>query len=100
MFDWQARVDPMPQGGDYTTWQVGAESRGGMMPKPPGIGGPSYWMVYFGSDDVDASARLALSLGATQYVPPTDIPGVGRFAVLSDPQGAAFAIVRFTRAQA
>ena len=36
----------------------------------------------------------AASLGATTYVPPSDIPGMGRFAVLADPQGAAFAIYR------
>ena len=68
-----------------------------MMPMPPGMTAPSHWMVYFGVDDVDATARLAQSLGGRQYVPPTDIPGVGRFAVLSDPQGAAFAVVRFNQ---
>jgi predicted enzyme related to lactoylglutathione lyase len=95
LFEWQSREDVMDQGGSYTTWLAGAEPRGGMMPMPPGMTAPSHWMVYFGADDVDATTQLAQSLDGRQYVPPTDIPGVGRFAVLSDPQGAAFAVVRF-----
>jgi predicted enzyme related to lactoylglutathione lyase len=43
---------------------------------------------------VDKSAAKAVKLGARQYVPPTDIPNIGRFSVLADPQGAVFAIYR------
>jgi predicted enzyme related to lactoylglutathione lyase len=45
-------------------------------------------------DDCNATAARAASLGATTCVPPTDIPGIGQFAVFSDPQGATFAIYR------
>ncbi len=54
---------------------------------------PSYWQVYFNVDDVDDTHRRALELGASDMVPPTDFPG-GRFAILVDPQGASFAIVK------
>jgi hypothetical protein len=47
--------------------------------------------------NVDASAAKAASLGAKTFVPPTDIPGTGRFAVLADPQGATFSIVTFDK---
>jgi predicted enzyme related to lactoylglutathione lyase len=50
-------------------------------------------MVYFAVADTDASAEKAKGLGATVMVPPTDIPP-GRFAALTDPQGAAFTIIK------
>jgi predicted enzyme related to lactoylglutathione lyase len=57
---------------------------------PPHV--PSYWMPYFQVTDVDASATKAKQLGAKPMVGPQDIPNTGRFAILSDPQGAMFAI--------
>ena len=54
---------------------------------------PAHWMVYFAVDDVDAVAGRAAELGGTVSVPPTDIVP-GRFAVLSDPQGAVFSVIR------
>ncbi len=55
---------------------------------------PPHWLVYFAVADCDASVERARTLGANVKVPPSDIPGVGRFAVLEDPQAAAFAIIR------
>jgi uncharacterized protein len=52
---------------------------------------PSYWLVYFGTADADAETARATELGATTLVPATDI-GVGKIAVLQDPQGAVFAL--------
>jgi predicted enzyme related to lactoylglutathione lyase len=56
------------------------------------MGAPPHWMAYIGTPDVDDTVRQATSLGAKTYVPPTDIPTVGRFAVLADPDGAVFAV--------
>jgi hypothetical protein len=53
-------------------------------------GVPPHWMPYIESNNVDETARLAASLGATVMVPPRDIPNVGRFALIQDPQGAVF----------
>jgi predicted enzyme related to lactoylglutathione lyase len=55
---------------------------------------PPNWLVYFASDDVDATAAKAAKAGGKTIVPPGDIPDMGRFAVLADPQGAVFAIFR------
>jgi uncharacterized protein len=52
---------------------------------------PSYWLVYFGSDDIDADMAKASELGATTLAGPMDI-GVGKIGVLQDPQGAVFAL--------
>lgn len=83
------------EGGDYETWAMGDKGIGGLMVLPEqakAAGAPPHWMGYVAVDDVDTTARKAESLGATIYVPGTDIPNVGRFAVLGDHQGATFAI--------
>lgn len=53
---------------------------------------PPYWLTYIGIADVDETLRTAIGLGATNLHGPEDIPTIGRFAVLRDPQGATFAI--------
>jgi hypothetical protein len=68
---------------------------GGMYTMPPEMEGvPPHWMSYFAVDDCDAVAEKAKSLGAGITLPPRDIPGVGRFSMLADPQGAAFSIIK------
>jgi predicted enzyme related to lactoylglutathione lyase len=62
---------------------------------PEAAGVPSHCLVYFAVADVDASAEKAKTLGGKWMVPPSDIPGAGRLAVLQDPQGAVFAILTF-----
>ena len=54
---------------------------------------PPHWSVYFAVEDCDASTATATRLGGSVLTPPTDIPGVGRFAVLRDPQGAIFSVL-------
>ena len=98
LIGWKTQDDAMPgQQGTYTTWLKVDGPAGGMMAMPPGSPMPSHWLPYFAVANVDASAQKATSLGAKTAVPPTDIPGTGRFAVLADPQGATFAIVTFTK---
>ena len=53
---------------------------------------PSFWLPYFLVADVDASSEKAKALGGQIHFGPQDIPGTGRFAVIADPQGAAFSI--------
>jgi predicted enzyme related to lactoylglutathione lyase len=55
---------------------------------------PPNWMVFFAVDDVDASSNRVKDLGGRVHMTPMDLPGVGRFAVVSDPQGAAFTLFR------
>ena len=76
---------------DYTLLRVGGAEVAGVMQKTSEMGEfPPYWGVYFAVADVDAAVAQAQSLGGTVTVPPQDIPDVGRFAGLMDPQGAAF----------
>lgn len=85
------------EGGEkpYDMWTREGQPLGGVMQLPDEAvtaGAPPHWIAYVGTPDVDATAARALELGGTQYVPPTDIPTVGRFAVLGDPDGAVFAL--------
>jgi predicted enzyme related to lactoylglutathione lyase len=54
---------------------------------------PSYWLAYFTVADVDKAHKMATDLGATSMLEPQDFPG-GRFSILSDPQGASFALLK------
>jgi predicted enzyme related to lactoylglutathione lyase len=89
-------IDKMPMPGmEYTLMKVDGNMVGGIMNKTPEMGPvPSHWGVYFAVDDTDAMVKKAESLGAKVMVPPQDIPEVGRFAVLQDPQGAVFNIIK------
>ena len=81
----------------YTMWVAGGRTLGGVMPlaeQAKAMGAPPHWIGYTVVDDVDASAKKAKQLGGRVYAPPMDIPKVGRFAVLADPQGATFAIFK------
>jgi predicted enzyme related to lactoylglutathione lyase len=79
---------------DYAEPQVSGRTIGGAMPRPPTIPAevPDHWLVYFGSANLDDDVPKAAGLGATIVVEPTDIPDTGRFAVVLDPQGAAFGL--------
>ena len=69
----------------YTTLNVQGRPIGGIMPpQEPGI--PPHWNVYFNVDDADRAAARASELGGRQVVAPFDVPGIGRMAVLTDPQ--------------
>lgn len=80
---------------DYRVASAAGEGVGGVMRTPDHAKGmPSTWRVYFGTRDVDATVDRARSLGARVEIEPTDIPGVGRFSFLADPQGAHFYLMR------
>ncbi len=81
----------------YTEFMNGDAHAGGMMQIRPEWGKvPPYWGIYFAVDDCDATAQKATSLGAQTIVPPMDIPNVGRFSTIRDPQGAVFSIIKLS----
>ncbi len=85
----------------YTLWMTGPVGVAGFMTQPQTAletGAPPNWLVYIAAPDIDAIVATAQRLGGKLLKAPTDIAGIGRFAVLSDPQGAAFAV--FTPAMA
>lgn len=69
--------------------------QGGMMELQPEHGPtPPSWTIYFTVQDCDTDAERARNLGGKILVPPMDIADVGRFAVLADPAGAVFSIIK------
>jgi predicted enzyme related to lactoylglutathione lyase len=98
VFGWEAASSDVG-GMTYFEWKLGGNTIGGMMPMPDEVPAevPSYWMAYFAVADGDAAVAKATKGGASVTVPPTDIPA-GRFAVLSDPQGAMFGVIQLKAA--
>ncbi len=79
----------------YEMWLTGDTPIGGVMkigPKTAPAGEKPHWWAHVTVDDVDASTKLAQKLGGQVRTPPTDIPEVGRFAIVADPQGAKIAL--------
>lgn len=79
----------------YTILHAGESGVAGVMelPRQAGASGaPPHWMGYVWADSVDAAAEQVTRLGGNVHLPSSDIPGVGRFAVVADPQGAVFAL--------
>ncbi|MGH9968740.1 MAG: VOC family protein [Pyrinomonadaceae bacterium] len=99
LFGWTKNAQDMgPM--TYTMFVNGERPAGGMYEPPPEMGDvPPNWLVYFAVDDCDAKAQKATELGGKVCAPPSDIPGIGRFAVITDPQGAAFAIIKLANPQ-
>ncbi len=84
-------MDMGPQG-TYYILKKDAIPRGGLMQPKQSM--PSAWVPYVHVSECDASEKKAKSLGASVLMPSTDIPNVGRFAVLQDPTGAVISIIR------
>jgi uncharacterized protein len=93
LFGWTSKVEMM-ETGSYTIFMKDGVQVAGLMRMPSEWSSmPPVWGTYFAVSDCDASASLVSSLGGKVLVQPRDIPQVGRFAVLQDPQGAIFSII-------
>ncbi|MCZ6691004.1 MAG: VOC family protein [Planctomycetota bacterium] len=93
LFGWNPMVKDMGPH-KYTMMMNGEEQAAGILQMSEEWGEmPSHWMVYFSVANCDSSAEKAKGLGAEVKVPPTDIPPVGRFSVIQDPQGAICSII-------
>jgi predicted enzyme related to lactoylglutathione lyase len=93
---WTAKQSDMVTDMQYTILSVGDNQVGGMMELSAEMRQykvPPHWMGYIGCDDVDETIARARKLGATVHFGPHDIPNVGRFAAIGDPQGAAIALL-------
>jgi predicted enzyme related to lactoylglutathione lyase len=96
------KTQPFGQG-DYTMWVGSQGPLGGVMRLPEEVakmGAPPHWMAHVQVDDVDGTVALTQRLGGKVCKAATDIPTVGRFAVLADPQGAPIAIFEPSSAMA
>lgn len=92
---WGATQTDSPAG-PYTLLSAGERPVAGLMKFPEGCGAGSdpSWVGYVSVDDVDAFVARVEALGGALHVGPMEIPDVGRFAVVADPQGAVFALYR------
>ncbi|QCO66695.1 VOC family protein [Luteimonas yindakuii] len=90
---WTARPSGMP-GIDYRLLHAAGEQVGGLMRMPADMDTGPVWLGYVAVDDVDTSARAFADAGGAIHMPPTTLDGVGRMAMVTDPQGVALHVMR------
>ena len=98
---WRAQDSGMP-GGSYTLFFLGETRVGGLMTIPAdacAAGARPIWSGYVAVDDVDACAAKVKQAGGAIHHAPEDIPGIGRFAVVTDPHGASFTLFKGASAE-
>jgi hypothetical protein len=97
LFGWETEDMPMP-GMTYTVVKAGGKEVGGIMAIPDNAKEMEpMWCSYVTVDDVDKTAEAAQKLGGKLHMPPTDIPMVGRFCVIEDPQGAVINAITYLK---
>jgi predicted enzyme related to lactoylglutathione lyase len=94
IFGWEASPIEMP-GMQYTEFKLNDRTIAGGM-KPPMEGMPAVWGIYFAVDDTDKVVEIAKAKGGAVFQEPTDIPP-GRMAVLADPAGAMFSVLKLAQ---
>ena len=95
LFGWQ--MEKMSMGPiEYTVFKNGEVPVAGMYPNPAGNEDhvPQNWLGYFQITNCDDTTDKAKASGGNVWVSPQSVPGVGRFAVLADPQGATYGILQ------
>jgi predicted enzyme related to lactoylglutathione lyase len=97
LFGWKVETKDMGTG-PYHVLKIGDVSVGGIMGKPPGApaGMPSTWGCYVTVANVDETLSKAKTLGASVLMEPMEIKGVGRMAVIQDPQGAMLSVITYS----
>jgi predicted enzyme related to lactoylglutathione lyase len=96
VFGWDVKKSDMGEGAPpYAEFQLGGESIAGGMEMNPMVPAevPSHWLAYFSVEDVESSFKKATEAGGSELLAPHDFPG-GRFAILRDPQGAPFGLLK------
>ena len=89
---WKTKA--FPQDPSYMMLVAKGGPMAGLMVLPDeakSMGSPPCWVIYIGTPDVDETSRMAAELGGKVLRKPADIPNVGRFSIIQDPQGAVFA---------
>lgn len=93
LLGWTVREVDRGQAGTYRMIVAGGADRGSFVPLEPGSSIAPHWIGYIGVRDVDAVAARVGEAGGDVPIPPADVPGVGRFAVIQDPAGAPVALI-------
>lgn len=96
LFGWDMIEMPM-NGEPYYVANVAGEGIAGIMGMPAQVPPevPAFWGTYITVFDVDAVSSTVVPLGGNIIVPPTDIPGVGRFCTIQDPHGGMFSLISY-----
>jgi len=95
LFGWSSEEMSMPEM-KYTSFKQGSEYVAGMIGISAQMGDMKpHWATYFTTNDTDETSREAVDLGATVFMPPQDVPGVGRFCGITSPQGVAFYVIKY-----
>jgi len=95
LLGWTTQEMPM-QDSTYTVVEVDGEAVGGIMSLPSSPEGmPPVWGIYITVKNIDDTVKTAVELGGKIFVEPQNIPDVGRFSVIQDPQGAYFAVMEY-----
>ena len=96
LFGWTTEVMDMGTG-PYMVTKVGETSVGGIMGPPSGAPPmPPHWGCYVTVNNVDDTLTTCAALGGKTLVPAMDVPGVGRMAVIQDPQGAVLNVMAYS----
>ena len=96
LFGWTIESMEMPGFGTYRVVKVQDQQIAGMMAVPPNAGPmPPHWNGYVTVQNVDTTVDAAQRLGGKVLVPIMPIPGVGRMAVIQDPQGAVINVITY-----
>src|SRR5438270_8311104 len=93
---WESTDAQMPNI-NYWMFNAGGTPIAGVTDLPQdarAMGTPPSWVGYVAVDDVDATTAKVTAGGGKVYVQPRDIPNVGRFAIVADPDGAAIAVLK------
>lgn len=97
LFGWSHAEMPVGER-PYHLFRRGDRDAAGMMQRPADVKSPPAWLVYMFTSDIAASVAKVVELGGAVHVAPYHVPGVGEFAVATDPMGAAFALFKSERA--
>ncbi|MBK9258297.1 MAG: VOC family protein [Polyangiaceae bacterium] len=97
LLGWKFRHTEIGGGRIYRLIDVNGREQGGILEMPVSEGIPSHWVGYVSVPDVDSAAKVAEAKGGRATCAPMDIPNIGRFAYLLDPEGAGFVVYHDNR---
>src|SRR5258706_5277633 len=98
LLGWSFKDMDMGRSGVYSVVNAGGQDCAGIMACPQQAAGmPPMWGGYVTVNDVDASAKRVAELGGTVLLGPLDIPNVGRFCAIRDPQGAMISLITYLK---
>ena len=92
VFGWSSIEVPMGNAGSYVLFRIGDQDVAGAMMMPVDAQAAPHWLTYLYAENIDERSKQVEHVGGTTQAKPRDIPGVGRFAVHTDPSGATFAL--------